>query len=235
MMSQLIDVQAFLGVIQLLIYLAGVSLGLLLVALVIFRLRRWTAPERTMRRRVLSILGYVFLLPGCLIPLAVLVFWLVVILWPEPQIALSWDLTHETTMQQFDPARCTRTNFFQYCTYQGDITLFIGLPAGRTMTEKAKLVRVRGADNKLTAIEIYSRRYDVAQVFTKLEAYIADWRLNRQPFEEWKMAIQQGETRPLYYWWDDASSTTPRLWIMAKLLEEAHEHPWFLELALRWE
>jgi len=238
MLFQLIEAQALLGAIQVLAYLALLSLALILIALVFFVVRRWTAAERIVRRRVLKILGFLFLIPGGLIPTAVTASWLFFILWPDPKIELSWDFTREATMDPFDPERCIRTEWgvpSWHCIYEGDITLSIRLPEGRAMTEKAKLVWVDGEGSKMTSIKIFSVRYDLERVYAKLDEYILEWRLNRQIFEEWKVATGKGETGPLYYWWDDASPTTPRLWIMAKHLEEKAQKPWFLQLDLRWD
>jgi len=157
-------------------------------------LRRWTAPIHEVRRRILSIVGYACLLPGGLIPAAVVVLWLVISLWPEPKIALAWDVARETLVEPFDPARCVHLERVQRCIYQGDITLSIRLPEGCTLMEKATLVWVDVEGNRPASITIYSVRYDVEDIYTKLEAYIAAWRLNRQLFEAWQRATRAGET-----------------------------------------
>jgi hypothetical protein len=232
---QLFEVQALLGAIQVFAYLALYSLALILIALVFFMVRRWTATERIVRRRVLKILGVLFLLPGGLIPTAVVAFWLFVFLWPDPKVELLWDLTQDTTMDPFDPERCSRAETSWRCVYQGDITLSIRLPDGRTMRENAKLVWVDGEGSKITSIMIYSVRYDLERVYAKIDEYILEWGLKRQIFEEWKVATSKGETEPLDYSRDNASPTTPRLWIMAKHLEEKTQKPWFFRLELRWD
>ncbi len=239
MIFQLFETQALLGAITILMYVGAMALVFILLGVGFFILRRLTAPAGVIRRRVFKIFGLFFLIPGVLIPIVFIVFFVVTNLWPEPKIDKTWDFSTDTSMAQFDASECSISEdafgIEHRCIYQGNISVSIRLPEGRHMDEKAKQVWVDGEKHQITKIMIFSVRYELDEVYSKLDEYIREWDLSPQKFQEWKQATQAGEIKPLYYWRDDGSSGTPRFWFMAKRLEEKKNKPWFLRLELYWD
>ncbi len=239
MIFQLFEVQAFLSAVTILTFAAGFALALIVIGVASLVARRLTSPDRVKRRRVFRIIGLIFVVPGSLVCVGLFLFVGIVMLWPPPKVDLSWDLSADRSMTQLDLSECSTSDSVDgvqhRCIYEGDITLSIGLPDGRSLEEAAKLVWVDGLEGKLTKIIIYSVRYDLDEVNKKVDAYIEQWQLDSKKFEDWIVMTRAGTQKPLYYWWDDASKTTPSLWLAARHLEGKSRRPWTLELTLHWE
>ena len=86
MIFQLFEAEALLGAMTMLMYVGSIALVFILLGVGFFILRRLTRPAGVIRRRVFKIFGLFFLIPGVLIPITFIVFFVVTILWPEPKI-----------------------------------------------------------------------------------------------------------------------------------------------------
>ena len=239
MIFQLFETQAFLAAVILLTYAAGFSVALLLIGVAFLFARRLTSPHRVARRRFFRIGALTFIIPGSLVGIGLVLFIGISTLWPEPKIEKAWDFSIDRSMTQFDLFDCANhegVNGIEHiCIYEGNITLSIHLPDGRNLEEPAKLVWVYGRERQITKLSVYSIRYDLEEVEQKVDAYIRQWQLDPKRFEEWMVVRRTGALKSLYYWWDDASETTPSLWLAVRHLEGKTSKPWTLELTLHWE
>src|SRR5574341_358891 len=124
------------------------------------------------------------------VSLVVFIFWPR----PEPKYNLVWDLKAAHMLDQLGSPRCTdwkgESAVWQNCIWQGDIQIQMSFPEGRDFSEKAKIVWVTAADQRIESISVTTKAYSTEGAFQRTRELLNLWGIDEKNLLEWHEKVR---------------------------------------------
>jgi hypothetical protein len=170
---------------------------------------------------------------------------LIFIFWPrpEPKHNLAWDLRAVHSLEQIGSPRCAEwkgeSAIWRNCIWQGDIQIQMSFPEKRDFIEKAKIVWVTAADQRVESISVTTKAYSTERAFQRTRELLNQWNIDEKTLLEWHEEVKAGkaeEDSRHFYDFED-QPRVPKLNVVIKRIENKRyrKTPWFLSVEFRWK